>query len=61
MARTNRDGVWKHDESGDIKADPDKAPGISQLPDGNIAMTKQFIEDAYDAIHEDEQSNESAD
>lgn len=60
MAKTNRDGVWKHD-SGDIKADPEKAPGINQLPDGNIAMSKKFIEDAYEAIHESDEEQDHDD
>ena len=53
MGKTKREGVWTH-KSGDVKADPDTAPGINVLPDGNVAMTKQFIEDAYDAIQSDE-------
>jgi hypothetical protein len=50
MGKTNREGAWTH-KSGDVKADPDKAEGINVLPDGNVAMTKNFIRDMYEATH----------
>ncbi len=60
MGKTKREGVWTHGNR-DMKADPDVAPGINVLPDGNVAMTKQFIEDAYEAIQEDETENTDQD
>lgn len=48
MGKTKREGAWTH-ESGDVKADPEKAEGVNVLPDGNVALTKSFIEDMYEA------------
>lgn len=56
MGKTDRDGVWTH-KSGDVKADPDSAEGVNVLPDGTVALTKKFIEDAYDATHSDEEDS----
>lgn len=42
-----REGQWAHDKSGDIKGNPDTSPGLNVLPDGNIAATRGWIEDAY--------------
>jgi hypothetical protein len=61
MAKAKRDGTWLHDDSKDMKADPDKAEGINVLPDGNVAMTKQFIEDAYESINEGDDSGDEED
>ena len=59
MGKTKREGVWTH-QDGDVKADPDIARGINVLPDGNVALSKQFLKDAYEASqaaerHEDEE------
>jgi hypothetical protein len=41
-------GVWTH-QAGDVKADPEIARGINLLPDGNIALSRQFLKDAHEA------------
>ena len=56
MGKTKREGAWIH-ANGDVKTDPDTAPGINILPDGNVAMTKQFVEDAYEAIQGNERDD----
>ena len=57
MGKTKREGVWTHG-TGDLKADPSKAKGVNVLRDGNVALTKKFIEDAYEATRHDETSSE---
>lgn len=51
MGKTKREGVWTHTD-GDVKADPDVAKGINVLPDGNVALSRQFLKDAYEASQE---------
>ena len=48
MGKTKREGLWTH-QDGDVKADPDTARGINVLPDGNVALSKQFLKDALEA------------
>ena len=48
MGKTKREGVWTH-EGGDVKADPAIAKGINVLPGGNVALSKEFLKDAYEA------------
>jgi hypothetical protein len=60
VGKTKRDGAWTH-ESGDVKADPAKAEGINILPDGNVALTKGFIRDMYEATHGDAADSDQED
>jgi hypothetical protein len=47
MKSENREGLWAHDKTGDIKGNPSTSPGLNILPDGNVALTRSWIEDAY--------------
>ena len=58
MGKTKREGAWTH-QNGDVKADPSKAEGINVLPDGNVALSKGFIKDMYEATQGQESTSEN--
>lgn len=60
MGKTKREGVWTH-EGGDVKADPAIARGVNVLPDGNVALSKQFLKDAYEASQQAQSDDAEAD